>query len=147
MGLNTVRRRGANEQGATLVLTLAILMLSGVIFVAMMSFVTTYLRGGASFQSRSDRNQVNSDAVEYALAAVRINNTLGRAGATSTWSYGGGSVTCTGDTGSGVVSGSGRTDRLVTCTSGQVTAQIRYFDRGGSGSGVVAEVLSWKLTT
>ena len=147
MGLNTIRRRGEDQQGATLVLTLAVLMLSGVIFVGVMAFVTTYLRGGASYQSRTDRNQVHSDAVEFALAGVRIDNTLGRAGASSTWTYGGVTVTCTGDSGSGVVSGSGRTDRLVTCASSQVTAQIRYFDRGGSGSGVVAEVLSWKLTT
>lgn len=140
-----IARSPRSERGGTLLLAIGILALTGIILSALIGFAQTYVHDGNAFQARTDRIQRHGDAVQYAFNAVRNNNAVGQAGGTSTWTYSGVSVSCTGDAGSGVASGSGRTDRTVTCQTSEIQAQMRFFDRGGSASGVVSELLSWKL--
>lgn len=139
------RRLAGDEAGATLMLVLGVLSLASLLLTALLAFVTAYVHDGAAFQSRVDRVQKHRDAVDYAFNAIRNDNTVGREGTSSTWTMNGVTVTCTGASGSGVVQNSGRTDRTVTCTTPEISAQMRYFDRGGSGSGVLSELLWFKL--
>jgi hypothetical protein len=128
-----------------LLVVLGTLVFAFTLVMALLGFTQTYLRSADSYQHRADTAAQHADAVRYALNAIRGDTTIGRAGTSSTWTYDGVAVSCTGDAGSGVAQGSGTTDRLVTCETELINAQVRYFDRGGSAAGVRAELLSWKL--
>ncbi len=133
------------EHGSVLLVVLATLMFGFVLVTALLGFTQTYLGTASAFQHRADTTARHSDAVRYALNAVRGDASVGRAGSTSTWTYDKLAVTCTGEPGSGVAQGAGTTDRLVTCETPLISVQVRYFDRGGSKGGVMCELLSWKL--
>lgn len=124
---------------------LATLTFGFVVVTALLGFTQTYLRSASAYQYRWDTAAQHSDAVRFAVNAIRGNATTGRAGSSSTWTYDDVMVTCTGDPGSGAAQGGGTTDRLVTCQTELISAQVRYFDRGGSASGVTSDLLSWKL--
>ncbi len=141
----SARDQDGAERGLVLLLVLAILLMTSLMLTVLVSYLSAGLHAGTAYQGRIDKVQRNADAVTFAVNAIRNNATLGRAGTTSSWIYNGVTVTCTGDAGSGVASGLGRTDRTVTCSTPVIRSQVRYFDRGGSGVGIVTEQLSWTV--
>jgi Tfp pilus assembly protein PilE len=138
------------ERGAMLILVMGVLLFASVLVLAVLSFLRSYVASASAFQARTDRTQANADAVQYALNIERNNQNLGRYGTatnTTTWTYNSITVTCVGQPGSGAPQNSGYTDRLVVCSTPVISAEIRYFDRGGAGNGVVAELISWQVLT
>lgn len=135
----------ASGSGLVLPAVLVVMLVVALLLAGIAAIVTARLDQGSDLQGRIDQVQLESDAVRYAANAVRNDNTIGRQGTSSSWTYSEVTVTCTGETGSGVVSGAGRTDRTVTCTSTKVRARYRFFDRSGAGNGTIMEQLSWSV--
>lgn len=142
------RLRDRGQAGSVLTLVLAFTLVGALLLLAILSFAFTATRAVPAYQERIDKVQANSDAMNFAIQAIRTDITEGREGDTSSYTYGPVSVTCVGDTGSGVVVGEGRADRTVSCATeaNDLKAQVRFFDRSGTRAGVLAEVLSWVQT-
>lgn len=140
-----VVERSGRQRGAVLIIVLAVLAVASLTLAVLFGYVSGGMKAGGAYQSRIDKVQATADAIDFAVNAIRNDNALGRSGSSSTWSYGGVSVTCTGDAGSGVSSGAGRTDRTVTCANAVIRSQVRFFDRGGAANGVVVEQLAWTV--
>lgn len=147
------RRGGAplrhrDQTGVALVSVLAFTLVGTILLVAVLSFAFTGSRAVPAYRGRIDAVQANSDAMNLAIQAMRTDMSKGLDGTSSTYSYGTVSVTCVGEAGSGVVTGSGTADRTVSCstTPEGLTTRVRFFDRSGSMSGALVEVLSWVQT-
>lgn len=144
----SARSRNRGQAGAVLAVVLAFTLVGTMLLLAVLSFAFTGTRAAPSYQGRIDEVQLNADAMNFAIQAMRTDMTKGVAGTSSTYTYGPVSVTCVGELGSGVASGLGTTDRTVACATAanDLKVMVRFFDRGGSKAGVLAEVLSWVQT-
>ena len=143
-----MRSRHRGQAGLVLTLVLGFTLVGTLLSLAILSFAFTGARAVPAYQGRIDEVQTNSDAMNFAIQAIRTDMTKGLDGASSSYTYGPVTVTCVGDPGSGAVVGEGRTDRTVSCATAadDLKAQVRFFDRSGSKAGVLAEVLSWVQT-
>ncbi len=144
------RTRSRGQSGAILPLVLAATLVGGLVVAALVSLVFTNLRSTHAYQGRTDTVGRANDAINVAVAVIRIDPARGLAGSTYTVTYDGFDVSCVGEAGSGAVGVNTVADRRITCTASvagvtpiqhKVRTRIRFVDEGGNDPGAEIEVV------
>lgn len=141
-------RRASDDRGASLIIVLIIMMLSGLTVAALMVFAQTNLRTAKVYKARTTQVQSASDAVDLALAEIRYVRTEGIDSSDDVVvTRGSGSAICTAVEGSGAADDlGGFEDREVRCTGSDgdkllMKVHVRFIDLNGDQPGAQVQVL------
>lgn len=122
-------------------MVMVFMLIGTAITLAVMGFAQTSMRADQKVTRHNRDLATERDALEYVMAVVRDDLSLGTAGKTETVTVAGVTASCVGLASSGVPSGAGRTDRLVDCATDSLSVRVRFFDRSGARAGVIEEIL------
>lgn len=143
-------RRASGDRGASLIIVLVIMMLSGLTVAALMVYAQTNLRTAKVYKDRTTQVQSASDAVDLAVAEIRYTRARGTKGDETDVIYGTGTAHCEGDEGSGEAVAGGFADREVHCTGSDtvdgsekelIHVHVRFIDLNGDQPGAQVQIL------